>query len=87
MVASAPITGLAAGRLRLEDHVSILLEGALPFIWLTIWWFFISDHPRYAKWISAQEKNYLETTLEREAVQLEPPAKIPFWRRRLACAA
>ena len=37
-----------------------------------IWWFFISDHPREAKWISPAEREFLETTLEREAAELEP---------------
>jgi MFS family permease len=79
VVASAPITGWLLGGYGWKTM--LILEGALPFIWLPIWWFFISDHPRDAKWISAQEKNYLETTLEREAERLEPSAKIPFWRR------
>jgi len=57
------------------------LEGALPFLWLPIWWFFISDRPRDAKWISAEEKNFLEITLDREAALLEPPVKVPFWQR------
>ena len=33
-----------------------MIEGALPFIFLPIWWFCIRDHPREAKWISAEEK-------------------------------
>lgn len=59
----------------------LILEGALPFIWLPIWWFFINDHPHEAKWISPEERNHLETTLEAEAAQLEPVQKISFWER------
>jgi cyanate permease len=49
----------------------MILEGLLPFLWLPIWWFFVRDHPREAKWISVEEKTYLETTLQREARELE----------------
>ena len=49
----------------------IALEGALPFLWLPIWWFFMSDHPREAAWISAGEKEFLENTLKREAAEIE----------------
>src|SRR3954464_9807607 len=54
---SAPITG------RLLDmwgwKPMLVLEGALPFIWLPIWLYYISDHPRQAKWISVEERGYL----------------------------
>ena len=79
VVASAPITGWMLGAY--GWRTMLILEGALPFVWLPIWWFFISDRPRDAKWISAEEKNFLETTLDREAALLEPPVKIHFWRR------
>src|SRR5581483_5431504 len=57
--------------------------GALPFVWLPIWWFFISDHPRDAKWISKEERGFLDTTLQREVTQLEPVAAISIWERFL----
>jgi MFS family permease len=79
VAASAPFTGWLLGAYGWQKM--LIMEGALPFLWLPIWWFFISDHPREARWISAAEQNNLETTLEREAAQLEPPAKIPFWHR------
>jgi sugar phosphate permease len=79
VVASAPVTGWLLGAY--NWRTMLVSEGALPFIWLPVWWFFISDRPRDAKWISAEEKDHLEATLEREAAQLEPPVKIPFWRR------
>ena len=50
----------------------IVLEGMLPFIWLPIWWFLIRDHPREAKWISAEERDYLERTLREEEAAVEP---------------
>src|SRR6266404_4054743 len=59
----------------------LIMEGALPFIWLPIWWFFIRDHPREAKWISNEELTFLETTLQKEREELEPPAKVSVWTR------
>jgi MFS family permease len=60
----------------LLDHNSwrtvLILEGALPFIWLPIWWFFIRDRPHEAKWISAEERDYLEKTLREEEEALAP---------------
>jgi len=78
---AAPITGKL-----LEIwgwRAALVAEGALPFLWLPIWWFCISDHPREAKWISPQEREYLETTLKREAEHLEPVEKQPLWRALL----
>ena len=56
----------------------IVLEGMLPFLWLPIWWFFIRDRPREAKWIAAEEREHLETTLRQEAAAVEPPRKLSF---------
>ena len=77
VVASAPVTGWLLGAY--GWRMMLILEGALPFIWLPIWWFFISDHPRDAKWISPAEREFLETTLQREAAELEPVKSVPLW--------
>jgi MFS family permease len=74
---SAPITSWLLGVY--GWRVTLVLEGALPFIWLPIWWFCIRDHPREAKWLSAEERNFLETTLQREAAELEPPKTVRWW--------
>jgi sugar phosphate permease len=79
VAASAPFTGWLLGAYGWQTM--LILEGALPFVWLPVWWFFIRDHPREAKWISADEQKHLETTLDREAAQLEPSKKIPLWQR------
>ncbi len=78
---SAPFTGWLLGHYGWKTM--IIMEGALPFIWLPIWWFFIRDHPREAKWLSTEELNYLETTLKREAADLEPVQAVS-WMKRLA---
>src|SRR5438552_6742441 len=49
---SAPING--AFLKHYGWHQMMILEGLLPFLWLPIWWFCIRDHPREAKWISAE---------------------------------
>jgi MFS family permease len=79
VAALAPVTGWLLGGYGWQTM--LIAEGALPFLWLPLWWFFIADRPRDAKWISDQEKIHLEDILEREAAELEPPVKIPFWRR------
>jgi len=56
----------------------IVLEGMLPFLWLPIWWFFIRDQPRQAKWISAEERDHLERTLREEAAAVEPARALSF---------
>jgi sugar phosphate permease len=79
VAASAPFTGWLLGAYGWQKM--LILEGMLPFLWLPLWWFCISDHPRQAKWISAQERDFLETTLEREAAELEPPQAVSSWER------
>ena len=78
---SAPITGWLLGTYGWKQM--LILEGILPFIWLPLWWFFIRDHPREAKWISAGKKNHIEMILKNEADNLEPPQKIS-WLKRLS---
>ena len=79
VAASAPFTGWLLGAYGWQQM--LILEGMLPFIWLPVWWFCVSDHPRDAKWISAEERNYLETTLQRESAELEPPQPVSLWAR------
>lgn len=78
VAASAPITGWLLGAWGWQTM--LILEGCLPFVWLPIWWFLISDHPRDAKWISPPERDFLEATLQREEAELEPPDKHSLWR-------
>ncbi|MBU6402695.1 MAG: MFS transporter, partial [Verrucomicrobia bacterium] len=70
-------TGLANWR------AMLILEGALPFLWLPIWIYFINDHPRQARWISTAERAHVESILVREAAELEPGRPEPFWRALL----
>src|SRR5262249_188231 len=56
----------------------IIVEGCLPLVWLPVWWFFIDDHPRDAKWLPAAERESLEATLEREGAVLETETPTPI---------
>jgi MFS family permease len=67
---SAPLSGWLLGAYGWQKM--LILEGLLPFLWLPLWWFCIRDHPREAGWVSAEERSYLETTLQRGAAELEP---------------
>ncbi len=79
IAASAPLTGWLLGAYGWQKM--LILEGMLPFLWLPLWWFCIRDHPREAKWISPEELRFLETTLQREAAELEPPRHVSVWAR------
>lgn len=76
---SAPFTSLLLGKYGWQQM--LILEGMLPFIWLPIWWFGIADHPRDAKWISDQERSYLEKTLAQEVTALEGTRSVPWYVR------
>jgi MFS family permease len=78
VAASAPVSGWLLGAWGWQTM--LMAEGALPFLWLPVWLYFISDHPRDAKWISHEERDFLETTLQREAGELEPAKKISVGR-------
>ncbi len=79
VAATAPFTGWLLGAYGWQQM--LILEGLLPFLWLPVWWFCIRDHPREARWISAEERSFLETTLQREAAELEPPQAVSLWAR------
>lgn len=78
VVTSAPLSGWLLGAYGWQQMM--ILEGLLPLLWLPVWWFCVRDHPREAEWISPEERNHLETTLQKEAAETEPPAKIPTWQ-------
>ncbi len=79
VAASAPLTGWLLGAYGWQRM--LIAEGMLPFLWLPAWWFFVSDHPRSAKWIGAEERQFLETALQREKTELEPSAPVSLWAR------
>jgi len=94
VIVSSPLSGWILGRW--TWRVLLISEGALPFIWLVIWWAFVDDYPHEAGWISSAERDYLEATLREESRGLDsaqpdpsaPPASfggglLKFWRTLL----
>jgi MFS family permease len=69
VVLASPLSGWILGHW--NWRVLLIAEGSFPFLWLIVWLVRINDHPRQAPWISAAERDYLERTLEREAVEIE----------------
>jgi len=59
-------------------RVLLIVEGALPFVWLLIWLMTIDDSPKQAKWISAEEREYLENTLAAEAADSKSQARVSY---------
>jgi sugar phosphate permease len=68
VICSSPISGWILGRW--NWRVLLIAEGLMPFLWLTIWLWFIDDHPHQASWISPEEQGHLETTLAGERAEL-----------------
>lgn len=87
VIVSSPLSGWILGHW--NWRVLLIAEGALPFLWLIIWWTFIDDYPQEARWISPEERNYLEVTLLEESRELgllkqDPLAEPePAWRSLL----
>ncbi len=69
VIVSSPLSGWILGRW--NWRVLLIAEGALPFLWLVMWWIFVDDYPREASWISAEERNHLESTLQRESGEID----------------
>ncbi|HVB97974.1 MAG TPA: MFS transporter [Candidatus Dormibacteraeota bacterium] len=70
VIISSPLSGWLLDRW--NWRIMLIAAGAMPFLWIVVWLIFISDHPREAKWISDEEREFLETTLERESIESGP---------------
>jgi len=68
---TAPLTGWLIGAY--GWRTMLMLEGALPFLWLPLWCFGVRDHPSQAAWLDPAEREYLETQLRKDAEQLASP--------------
>jgi sugar phosphate permease len=65
VILSSPLSGWLLAHW--NWRVLLIVEGAFPFVWLLIWLATIDDYPNRAKWISTEERDYLESTLARES--------------------
>jgi MFS family permease len=81
VILSSPLSGWILGRW--NWRVLLIAEGALPFLWLIIWWTFIDDYPKKAGWITAEERSYLEATLLEESRGLDSTRPAPFFKALL----
>lgn len=70
---TAPVTSWLIGDYGWQRM--IIFEGLLPFVWLPVWWICIRDRPAEARWISAEERDFLESTLREEAAEQESPER------------
>jgi MFS family permease len=74
---SAPLTGWLIGLYGWQTM--LMIEGALPFLWLPVWLCCIRDHPHQARWLDPRERESVEALLAREAAEL-PPSSAGGWR-------
>jgi MFS family permease len=81
VVASSPLSGWILGHW--NWRVLLVAEGIFPLLWLVIWWLSIDDYPSQARWITAEEREYLEQTLSRESEALVVEKHEPYLRSLL----
>lgn len=71
---TAPLSGFILDAL--NWRWLFIIEGLLSVVVMLFWWFTISDRPEEAKWLSARERDYLVTELNREREALRLLAKV-----------
>lgn len=76
VVISSPLSGWLL--MHWNWRVLLIVEGALPFVWLLVWLMTIDDFPRQAEWISTEEREYLEKTLVAEAADAKPQERVSY---------
>jgi sugar phosphate permease len=47
-------------------------EGLPAIVWAFFWWFLVNDKPKDAKWLTQDEKNALESALQKEQQGIKP---------------
>ncbi len=64
LVCSSPVSGWILSRW--NWRALLLAEGLLPILWLIVWLVGIDDEPSQARWISAEEREFLEAARNEE---------------------
>jgi sugar phosphate permease len=49
-----------------------ILEGLPAIVWAFLWWKLVADRPADAKWLTNDEKNDLQTQLDKEQLDIKP---------------
>jgi ACS family tartrate transporter-like MFS transporter len=57
----------------------LILEGAPAVIFAVITWVYLTDRPRNAKWLPADERDWLAAELELEVASAAPSLRPPLW--------
>jgi sugar phosphate permease len=57
-----------------------IIEGCVSFLLIFVWWPLVDNHPSEAKWISLEEREYVEGKLaeEQKAIKTETGEKVSF---------
>jgi len=82
LIVSAPLSGWLLDRW--NWRVMLAVEGAFPLLWVLAWILCIYDYPRQAPWISAEERDHLETEYRRDVAAREPADHEYFLRALFA---
>ena len=82
LIISAPLSGWLLDRW--NWRVMLAVEGAFPLLWVLAWILCIYDYPRQAPWISAEERDHLETEYRRDVAAREPADHEYFLRALFA---
>jgi sugar phosphate permease len=80
LIVSAPLSGWLLDRW--NWRVMLAVEGAFPLLWVLAWILCVYDYPHEAPWISAEERDHLETEYRRD-VQAREPADHEYFLRAL----
>lgn len=73
-VAAALVSPISGYILHVSNwHVLFIIEGLPPFIWAVVWAIFIQDLPSQARWLSAEERQYIEQTVGAERANRDRP--------------
>jgi sugar phosphate permease len=83
-ILTAPLSGYIIATL--DWRWLFIIEGAISFLVLFVWWFLVSDRPQEARWISQAEKDYILNALaaEQAAVGAKDPLQKGSLKRVLA---
>ncbi len=57
----------------------LILEGAPAILFAAITWLYLTDRPRHAAWMPADERDWIAAELEKEEAQAGPARRAPLW--------